>query len=108
MIAIAHEVNPERRLLTSDQSLLVAKLSITDAGLADRVEIKQVHVNPEPYDWALDLLINEKIGIIYSGSERTLGILQTLIERGLWQGRIVTLNNSGTCYADQGMDQVGK
>jgi hypothetical protein len=61
-----------------DEALMVARLSIADAELLDRVRVMSVPIDPELSleDTLSNLLLREDFNVLFSGSEKTIGAMR--------------------------------
>ncbi len=88
IIAIANEcLSPKKYdIICSKEALKIVSLVIDSEKLGDRVQRQLATADSE---------IPQGISRVFTGSERTIKILESLREKKIWNGEIVRLDNSG-------------
>lgn len=88
IIAIADECLSSKNynFFSSQQALEVVSLVIGFEKLRDRIQLQLATAGSE---------IPQGVNRVFTGSERTIKILESLKEKKIWSGEIVRLDNSG-------------
>jgi nicotinamide mononucleotide adenylyltransferase len=96
VVVISGEANCRNGFLDCEEAFEIARLTLIDSHLADRINLRMVQVEgDQPIDWASELLKTENVSKVFTGSIKTIGVLEKLKDKSLWKGQIIKLNNSG-------------
>lgn len=88
--------------ICGQDALEIVSLTLKAEKLDNRVSVRLIDLDPNSSLEKLGsaLIGNENIKRVFTGSEGTIKTIQLLRDRGLWNGELVQLNNSGI-HAEQ-------